>query len=88
MLRQLLTVLALFTGLAAVAEPAHAARVASVIESTSRAEQGVDCASKRVPLVFHARVSGARSASDGARAWSGDPVTVLTIQLQADRARE
>lgn len=89
MLRQLLTILALFSGLAAVAQPAQAARLASAVESsTAQSVQGPSCSTVR-----------AQGILDDAQAQGENPretfctnptftVYVPTIMLRVDRAHE
>ena len=89
MLRQFLVALALVTGLAALAEPAQAARFASDIATTSVAEQGQACASANSGLIAAGLRSDVRqSYIDKTRPRPAAKVIVPTVQLQADRARE
>ena len=89
MLRQLLAILALVTGLAALAEPAQAARVGASVESVSQAEQASPCVKSRVVLQLGGDTRPVREARE--RPCISAPRTAVllpTVQLQADRARE
>lgn len=87
MLRQLLTILALFSGLATVAEPAHAARLASAVESTASAVQA-SCTAIRA----QSRIDGvAHSEAASPEAMCPRPTLTIyipTIMLRIDRAHE
>lgn len=89
MLRQFLTVLALISGLAALAEPAQAARFASDIATSSETEQGPSGAIARPGLVGES-IGGDFRRARAAKFCPRAVVTVIVppVHLKADRARE
>ena len=86
MLRQLLAVLALITGLAAMVEPAQAARAS--VETVGESDQGSPCAVLPVILSLGRQAGGAREAREKPCRATARRVMVPAVQLQADRARE
>lgn len=89
MLRQLLTLLAILTGMVAVAEPVHALHAGAAVETVGQAEQSAPCRQARIVLQFDeeprkGRTARERGCPPGPRA----SVIVPSVQLQADRARE
>ncbi len=89
MIRQLLAVLALITGLIAVAEPVQAARPGASVETASQAEQGSPCRRARVVLQLDEEPRRGRDMRErGCLPSARAAVAVPSVQLQADRARE
>jgi hypothetical protein len=86
MLRQLLTLLAVITGLGLSAQPAVAAEVSVVTVAASGQSETCQPIVAR-PLML---ATGAASRTSQARPCRPAPVVVITptVQLQADRARE
>ena len=87
MLRQFLTLLAVISGLTALAEPAHA-RVASV-ENVAMVQQASACIA--VSGVVSSRLTNARQSRRMAEficPLAAVPVQVPTIMLRIDRAHE
>ena len=88
MLRKLLTLIAICAGLAAVAEPAHAAVTASAsVQMVERS--GVPCA-QRAASAQPATAALAQRMQDKGKPCPKPTVVVVvpTVMLQADRARE
>ena len=89
MFRRLFTVLALLTGLAALAEPAQAARADTALEAVGAAEQAVAAADA---IIARADDGGAYRLLGVAQLTHAQPSSpdaiAPAVQLKADRARE
>ncbi len=88
MLRQLLTLLAILAGFAAVAEPVHAARAGAAVESVGQVEQAAPCRKARIVLQLDEEPRKARAARERDCPGPRAGVIVPSVQLKADRARE
>lgn len=86
MLRQLLTLLAVISGLTLVAEPTRALE-ADAVSLTQSIEQG-DCDTVIMRPLELAGPQKPRELTSKPCAQGPAPIYVPTVQLQADRARE
>lgn len=88
MLRQLLTILALFSGLAAAAEPAQATRLASTVASAALSTQGPACSAVRVRGDVNTVARRAGVAQETASVRPIFAVYIPRVMLRVDRAQE
>lgn len=88
MLRQLLTILALVTGFAAVAQPARAAEGTAAVEAFDAPQASFACA-PALPVLQLASQPRSRRSDGGTRCRPASPPAIVpTIELKVDRARE
>lgn len=88
MLRQLLAILALVTGLAALAEPVRAAEIGTAVEAVGHGGEAAPCVRAPLVLQLEGQARRVRASERAPRRRSARALSVPAIQLRADRARE